>query len=410
MRKEKIMPSAVLGVICIAVAALLAVVNIFTGPVIDKMNNDKANAALLEVYPGGTGFEKIDLSEYAGKLPPSITAAYTEASGGYVIQSTVTGYKPGLVIMCGIDSTGKIVGADYILSNETLSAEVGLGDRFVGKGEDEMSPDIVAGSTAKLTTGAYYQAILDAFGAVTVFEGGEVDNRTPEEILQDNCNAALGTEKKTFTKWIALASLDGIDAVYVSDAGRVYVIGDAFVGIKADGTVATADATEENKAKAIAADEIVKAITLADVEKPADAKKQIVSIKKASNGAYLFELSADGYQVKSEWGNKTPIKIMLSISAEGKIIDCVTVSQSESKGFGDSCATEEYTGQYKGKGDADITVSSRYPTDYGQDLIPSDTTDVGAIASSTYTTVGYQTAVKAAFEAFNLLTSTEGGN
>lgn len=410
MRKEKIMPSAVLGVICITVAALLAVVNLFTGPIIDKMNNDKANAALLEVYPGGTGFEEIDLSEYAGKLPPSITAAYSEASGGYVIQSTVTGYKPGLVIMCGIDSTGKIVGSDYILSSETLSAEVGLGDRFVGKGEDEMSPDIVAGSTAKLTTGAYYQAILDAFGAVTVFGGGEVDNRTPEEILQDDCNTALGTEDVTFTKWIALAALDGIDAVYEADAGRVYVIGESFVGIKADGTVATADATAENKEKATAADAIVKVITLEDVEKPEGAKAEVVSIKKASNGAYLFELSAKGFDSKSEYGGGTPIAIMLSISADGKIIDCRTGSNNESKGYGDVVATDEYTGQYKGKGDEDIKISSRYPLNYEEDLIPNDSTDVGVIANATYTTVGYQTAVKAAFEAFNILTSAEGGN
>ncbi len=410
MRKEKLMPSIVLGVICIVVAGLLALVNTVTGPIIDKMNSDKANAALLEVYPGGSGFEEIDISKYAGKLPESITAAYSEGSGGYVIQSTVTGYKPGMVIMCGIDKDGKIVGADYILSNETLSAEVGLGDRFVGKGEDEMSPDIVAGSTAKLTTGAYYQAILDAFGAFTVFNGGEVDNRTPEEILQDNCNAALGTENKTFTKWIALTLLDGIDAVYEAAEGRVYVIGDAFVGIKADGTVATVDATEENKAKASLADATVKAITLESVDKPADAKSQIVSIKRASNGAYLFELSAAGYQSKFEYGDGTPIKIMLTISSDGKIIDCVTVSQSESKGFGDVCASEEYTAQYKDKGDADIEISSRYPMDYSDDLIPSDSTDVGAIANATYTTVGYQTAVKAAFEAFNALTSTEGGN
>lgn len=410
MKKEQLMPSVVLGVICIVVAALLALVNVVTGPIIEKMNSDKANAALLEVYPGGSGFEAIDLSQYTGKLPASITAAYKEASGGFVIQSTVTGYKSGLVIMCGIDKDGKIVGADYILSNETLSAEVGLGDRFVGKGEDEMNPDIVAGSTAKLTTGAYYQAILDAFGAYTVFNGGEVDNRTPEQILQANCNEALGTEDKTFKKWLAVETLDGIDAVYESEAGRVYVIGESFIGVKADGSIATADVAAEIAEKVSAADTVISAITYTDVEKPADAKKQIVSIKKASNGAYVFELKAEGYQVLFEYGDGTPIMISLAISADGKIIECQTVSQGESKGFGDECATEDYTDQYKDKTDADIVISSKYPSDHG-DLIASDCTDVGAISSATFTTYGYQNAVKAAFAAFNTLTATvEGGN
>ena len=79
--------------------------------------------------------------------------------GGYVFQLEVTGYKPGLVIVCGIDADGKITGAEYISSSETLEAEVGLGSRFIGHTSDSITPDIVAGSTAKLTTNAYYKAI-----------------------------------------------------------------------------------------------------------------------------------------------------------------------------------------------------------------------------------------------------------
>ena len=62
------------------------------------------------------------------------------------------------------------------------------------------------------------------------------------------------------------------------------------------------------------------------------------------------------------------------------------------------------------KTDADIVISSKYPSDH-DDLISSDCTDVGAISSATFTTYGYQNAVKAAFAAFNTLTATaEGGN
>ena len=48
--------------------------------------------------------------------------------------------------------------------------------------------------------------------------------------------------------------------------------------------------------------------------------------------------------------------------------------------------------------------------DFHDDQISNDCTDIGAISSSTFTSTGYQVAVKVAFEAFELLTNTEGGN
>ena len=406
MKLANLKPALVLIVICIASALVLSSINLITGPIIEKLQSASANAALTEVYPGGKGFEKLDLTKYT--LPASVTDAYKEETGGYVIQTTVKGYKPGLVILCGINAEGKIVGAKYIQSNETLDAEVGLGDRFVGKGSDEMTPDIVAGSTAKLTTGAYYNAILDSFAAFAVFGGGSFDNRSPEEILQDNCNEALGTEGVKFTKWIATAVVEGVDAVYEAEnnAGRVYVIGDSFIGVK-DGAVV---GTSEGSDVALAADAVISAITLETVEKPEGTKKNVVKIQKASNGTYVFDLLADGYQAVFDWGDGTQIRITVSIDAEGKILDLVTVSHNESAGLGDACATEEYYAQYLGKGDADVVISSGYPDHNGSDLIPDTSTDVGIIASSTYTTVGYQTAIKAAFEAFGALTAEEGGN
>ena len=103
MLKTKIMPTIVLGSICLVVALLLSVVNMFTGPIIEKAQAEKANAALAVVLPGGTNFTELPV-EGAG-FPASVTAAY-KADNGFVFQMTVTGYKPGLVIMCGIDNNG----------------------------------------------------------------------------------------------------------------------------------------------------------------------------------------------------------------------------------------------------------------------------------------------------------------
>ena len=169
MLKNKLMPTVVLSAICICVVAVLAVVNIFTSPVIQANQDEKAQEALLEVMPEGVSFESVaDLSE----LPTEVTAAYKSASGGYVFQVTVTGYKSGLIIMCGIDADGNITGAKYIQSSETLGAENELGAKYVGKNmTDYESVDTISGAT--LTCKGYKQAIGAALKSYEILKGGE---------------------------------------------------------------------------------------------------------------------------------------------------------------------------------------------------------------------------------------------
>ncbi len=395
MKKANIMPSVVLGAICLIVALLLSLVNMVTAPIIEAAQNAAANEALVKIYPGGTDFKAIDISKYT--LPDSITAAYSEGSGGYVIQSTVTGYNPGLVVMCGIDKDGKIVGADYIASKETLSAEVGLGDRFVGKDKDEMSPDLVAGSTAKLTTNAYYKAIVDALNAFVILNGGTVNLDTPEQILQKNCNAALGTTDVKFSKWFATEVIEGIDAVYVAEdnSGRVYVIGESFIGVKADGTIVNLGNADE--AVISTADQIISASALESVDKPQGASKQITKIFVTPSGNYVFEVKAQGFSAHY-YGDEIVIKVC--ISSDGKIIDCLTVSHSESKGYGDICATDEYYASWIGITADKVVISTSPVTDA--------TVDPGAISGATYTTEGYQKAIRAAFNAFEIIVGLGG--
>ena len=80
------------------------------------------------------------------------------------------------------------------------------------------------------------------------------------------------------------------------------------------------------------------------------------------------------------------IKIRVAIAADGKIVDCYTVYQSETNGFGSVCADEEFYGQFAGKTESDY-----------KDII---------IAGSTYTTDGYHGAIKNAFKAVAIF---EGG-
>ena len=170
--KNNLFPTLALGIICLVIVLLLAAVNSVTAPLIEKAQAERVQKALAEVMPTGINFASIDVDG----LPEEIVAVYSEDGGGHVFQMSVVGYKPGLVILCGIDRDGVITGAEFVESKETLSAEVGLGERFIGHTIDTVTPELVAGSTAKKTTSAYYSAIeaaLEAFEIITEKEDAQ---------------------------------------------------------------------------------------------------------------------------------------------------------------------------------------------------------------------------------------------
>ena len=409
MKSNNIKPVVVLSSICLVVALILALINSVTGPIIQEAQNQAANAALLEVLPNGANFEELSLDE---SYPSAITKGY-KADGGFVFQTSVAGKSSGLIIMIGIDTEGKVVGTQVIADQETDSYDInvfplvqGTDGAYKGMSLDSFEPVLVSGAT--LTSKAYSEAVKAALQAFTIANGGEVDIRTPEQILQDNCNAALGSEGAVFTKWFATEVLEGVDAVYETEGGRVFVIGESFIGVKADGTVVdigSADASVITAAyDAVSNSALEEVTTLPEGINAKTVKKVYVT----DSGNYVFELVAKGYQALFDYGNGAVINIRLSISADGAIIDCLTTSQEESQGFGDACATEEYYEQYRGATAADIVVSVKEPDGHSDQISP-DNDDIGVIASATFTTYGYQKAVKAAFEAFELILN-EGGN
>ncbi len=409
MKKENLMPSIVLSAICLVAALLLSVINMFTAPAIEAAQNAAANAALLEVLPDGKNFESIEItSDY----PAAVTAGH-KADGGYVFQMSVTGYKPGLVIMCGIDTEGKIVGVKHIQSSETYGMEPELNGVYVGDTLDSVELILATGATSSSkTSAAYYEAVKAALQAYVIANGGSVDVRTPEQILQDNCNAALGTEGKTFTKWFATEALVGVDAVYETEGGRVFVIGEVFIGVNASGAIVTADVSADNTATVNAAYTAVAESTLTEITTlPEGVNTSVQKAYVTASGNYVFEVKATGYKYATNMEfvgiDDGYFFIKVSIDAEGKIIDVITTSHSESAGYGDACATEDYYEQYRGKADTDVNLTVNAP-DFHLDQIADGTSGVGIIASSTFTTYGYQKAVKNAFAAYELI--TEGGN
>ncbi len=386
---KKYMGSVIsLAAICLAVSALLAAANAVTAPIIDKAEGDKANAALLAVMPEGKDFREIDISKYT--LPASVTGAYGEAGGGHVLHLTTAGYAPGLTIMCGVTKSGKITGALCLASGETLGYEKAYGERFAGLTAEE-AKNVATVSGATKTTSAYKNAVADAINAAAILAGESVDIRTEEEILQDNLAAALPAGKN-FAKEFMAEELPAVLAVYKAEngAGYVFRIGERFVGVDAGGNTVT-DVDEEAKTAAKAALDIHTSVTLSKIDLAAyeGISPRVAAAYKTARGGYVFELSAAGYGINGGYGaSGKPIRIKVSATSGGKIVDCVTLEQHETEGIGSACADPKYYTQYAGKTAETIG-------------------EVDTIAGATYTHRGYSVAVSKVFEAIEILKGAE---
>ena len=121
-------------------------------------------------------------------------------------------------------------------------------------------------------------------------------------------------------------------------------------------------------------------------------KKTVVSAKKTNSGNYILETKGAGYGIKGgdEYhpASNEYIIVRVAITPDYKIIDCLTVSQAETKGLGDACADEKFYGQFSGKTDENYT-------------------EIDAISGATLTTDGYKQAIQRAFDAVKTL---KGGN
>ncbi len=378
-----------LTVICIVVAVLLSAVNFVTEPIIEKRKQNSANAALLEVMPNGKDFaEKNDL---AGKeLPTTVTKVYSAADGGFVFELTTSGYASGLVIMCGVDKEGIVTGAKCIGSNETNKAEVEYGNKFVGLNKEKANAvDTVANSTK--TTAAYKGAIADAINAAAILRGESVDIRTEEEKLKDILLEVLPTADDFETEFKTV-KLEGITAVYKAKngAGFVFKAGEEYIATDPSGEVITAvDEVFKTTVSAAAKKHLAAEANEIDISGIVDFPKAVQKAYK-TDGGYLFELRAAGFGINGD-SYYSPsgeyIKIKISLTKEGEVIDCVTVSQAESKGYGDGCKEPKFYNQFQGK------TEENYK-------------EIDAVAGATITTNGYLSAVGGAFRAVKLL---EGG-
>lgn len=174
MTKKNLMPVIVLTVICVIVAALLGGVNELTKGKIAENALKKEQAALIEVLPGSTLFDPVDVSGAEG-LPATVKSVYKEVGDkGYVlIMATSSQYSTeDMTFAIGITPDGSIAGIK--LTNYKESKDFGkttYPEKFVGKTEaDYDDVDVTAGVT--VSSKAFKAAIGDALEAIKVISQG----------------------------------------------------------------------------------------------------------------------------------------------------------------------------------------------------------------------------------------------
>lgn len=374
-----------LTLICAVIAVMLAAANYITAPIIAKNESAAANEALLVVMPGGEDFTAVDISTL--ELAESVQEVFTEKNGGTVVKLTTTGFNPNMTIMVGVAADGTVTGATCLSSEETLGYEKTYGEIVVGANISTIDTiDTVSGATK--TTAAYRNAVRDALNTAIIVGGGEAV-KSEEEIFAENLAAAL-PEADGFTPVFMLDTIEGIEGAYSANnsVGYVICVNGNFVGTDANGKVISEGATTEDKAAATSAVAMIISWQLTPIELTEDIPSAITAAYKTDSGNYVFDVKAAGYGInggsKYHPASGEYIYIKVSVTADGKIIACETVSQNETAGLGDACASPEFYSQFNGK------TAENYK-------------EVDAISGATLTTNGYITAISRVFEAVTIL-------
>ena len=168
MKKDAIKSVVVLCAICLVVAALMALTNRLTSPVIARAEEKAEQEALLLVLPDAEEFEALSMDS----LPDTVSGVFRDKAGaGYAILLSVGGYdssKP-ISLAVGITEEGTVVKCHVIsCTGETSGigsrvSEAFFLDRFLGADASLDGVDTIAGAT--ISSSAVRGAVADAFVA-----------------------------------------------------------------------------------------------------------------------------------------------------------------------------------------------------------------------------------------------------
>lgn len=177
MKNQMLKCVAVLGGICLVIAALLATVNYVTAPIIEEQIKRAEEKAIREVLPNATDIESVPLT---AEVPSTVKEIYRDTGGsGYVFVVHAVGYggaSSPIVAIVGIDATCSII---KISVTDVSGESAGIGDKVAGKdfldsfvGLDSVD-SVATISGATVSSKGFIAGVKDAltaFRAVAEFE------------------------------------------------------------------------------------------------------------------------------------------------------------------------------------------------------------------------------------------------
>jgi electron transport complex protein RnfG len=152
-RKDLIVPTLVLFLICLVITAALAITYQITKPIIEEINIKNANLSRNEVLPDANGaFTKNDI-----ETSPKIAEVYgADNNSGFVFTAIDKGFGGEIIVMVGIDDNGEVTGVKVTKHAETP-----------GLGTKAMTLDYLSQYKGKASVTRTDEADKDQIDAVT---------------------------------------------------------------------------------------------------------------------------------------------------------------------------------------------------------------------------------------------------
>lgn len=178
-KKDMIIPTLVLFLICLVVTGALAFTYQITKPIIDEINIRNANIARGEVLPDAEGAFTEEISE---KSPGILEIYKADNNTGYVFTAVDKGFGGEIIVMAGINEKGEITGVKVTSHGETpgLGTKAMTADylsQYKGKiaitrsnESDKEQIDAVTGAT--VSSNAIYRAVEVSLSQFKEIGGG----------------------------------------------------------------------------------------------------------------------------------------------------------------------------------------------------------------------------------------------
>lgn len=182
MKKQIILPTVALFIICLIATTLLALANNITEPIIEKNSAEAEAASRMEVLENAAKFE----DRQANGVSYAVGLDENGQQVGMIFTAVSKSYGGDLVVMTGVDNDGKITGIQILQISDTA----GLGmkaqtdsfkDQFKGlvsgvkvakNSADSKNNEILALTGATITSNAVTEAVNEALENYNAVNGG----------------------------------------------------------------------------------------------------------------------------------------------------------------------------------------------------------------------------------------------